>query len=188
MVGQSSVVWASIPRALRASPRPHHKTTRDLRISSGPLSLRPFAFTRSRLHFPSTWSCAPGTMLLERRATYAGSVLFHVGFGASVRTWWLSVRLTIPHPGCYLWMMVVSILRFRRRAQGSTARRILLPYAVTTLVINTVFGIIAICGEEPQKGHHAYQSESWSCTATDILYRLSLSIFILLNDALFVSP
>jgi hypothetical protein len=88
-------------------------------------------------------------------------------------------------------MIVASIRRFRRQAPHTTARRILLPYSVVTLALNSLFVILAayseeLANEDPEE--HGVTPIPWTgCEPCDILERLVLTIPIVANDALLVS-
>jgi hypothetical protein len=83
-------------------------------------------------------------------------------------------------------MMVASVARFCRREPHTTARRVLLPYSVITIIVNTAFVVGAMIGEDSAHGKHPFMEEIKSCSVGDVFYRLFLTIPIVWNDALFV--
>jgi hypothetical protein len=80
--------------------------------------------------------------------------------------------------GCYFWLIIASILRFRHRRSRATARRLLLPYAIVTLLMNSAFAVLIFAKEE---------DSLINSTPSGIIGFLLLSFPIIFNDTLFVS-
>jgi hypothetical protein len=93
--------------------------------------------------------------------------------------------------------MISSILCFQRQKPRSTARRILLPYSVGTLFMNTAFASMKLAEEQFESspfGIKASQSDwlPFSDTSGEtlihkVIKNLLLTLPIIVNDALFVS-
>jgi hypothetical protein len=80
--------------------------------------------------------------------------------------------------GCYFWLIIASILRFRHQKPGSTARRVLLPYAIVSLLMNSASAVLIFMQEVNYLRHS---------TVFLIIKDLLAGMPVLINDTLFVS-
>jgi hypothetical protein len=105
--------------------------------------------------------------------------------------------LTMHYLGCYLWIIISTIMRFRRQKPRSTARRILLPYCVGTLLMNTAFAIIKLAEEAFESSPFAlkasqsdlmpFSNTSQESSIHQVVKNILMTLPIIVNDALFVS-
>jgi hypothetical protein len=98
-------------------------------------------------------------------------------------------RLMLRNVGWYLSMAVDTIARFRRQRSLTLARRILLPYAVVTLLMNSTFFMQVVVEQgivraEPHNPIVKVLAEP--CSAGNVLSSILLPLLISMNDTLFV--
>jgi hypothetical protein len=89
--------------------------------------------------------------------------------------------------GWYLWLMIASILRFVRQPPGTAARRVLLPYAVFTLLMNAGLAIATATLQALEFSSQFTPGPNPFCSPANTLYRLMLATPVVMNDALLVS-
>jgi hypothetical protein len=94
------------------------------------------------------------------------------------------------HSALCLWLTIASISRFRCQVPRTVARRILLPYAVVTLITNSTVFIFFIFENETLLVEAAFFDQAYMifgrCSPYFILRRILVNLPILINDALFV--
>jgi hypothetical protein len=83
--------------------------------------------------------------------------------------------------------MIASILRFVRQPPGTAARRVLLPYAVFTLLMNAGLAIATATLQALEFGSQFTPGPNPFCSPANTLYRLMLATPVVMNDALLVS-
>jgi hypothetical protein len=132
-----------------------------------------------------------GVLLAAAWAVYAGSVVVRVGYGT------LPVRarddkhtiLTAHRAGWYLSIILGCIPIFWRQNARTPARRILLPYAVLTFVLNSTFVLQVVVEQgfvsiEPKS--HTVQLQKQHCSSGNILSAVLLPLVVSMNDTLLV--
>jgi hypothetical protein len=90
--------------------------------------------------------------------------------------------------GWYLWLMIASIRRFMCQPPGTAARRVLLPYAVFTLLVNAGLTIATAALQAHEFDLPVSPTSDPFCSPANTLYRLMLSMPVVMNDALLVRP
>jgi hypothetical protein len=117
--------------------------------------------------------------------------------GVQYRIWYVdlhpSPRDTISRmTGCYLFMSVASVILLQRQGPCSAARRVLLPYTLIMLGLNTAFSILlSVYTEhitiEGSRSQLAILQELEGCDGDVVVRTVLRTMSILLNDLLFVS-
>jgi hypothetical protein len=82
--------------------------------------------------------------------------------------------------------MIASIRRFMCQPPGTAARRILLPYAVFTLLVNAGLTIATAALQAHEFDLPVSPTLDPFCSPANTLYRLMLSVPVVMNDALLV--
>jgi hypothetical protein len=135
-----------------------------------------------------------GLVDIMQIARFAGLTMYKIGLGRCIPSLALTPHVICKNIGCYFWLVIAAILRFRHQERRSTARRILLPYATVTLLMNSVFAIFTFIHEATQgpiKNTFLSDSDTMPISPSGnfgLTKNIMMTLSIITNDALYVSP